>query len=90
MPYSQLRVLSSRSAEPLRGIRWRKSTSELQLMRESAQTAAASIKSCMQLSQPGISEHCLAARFGAYQATHRNGLQEQHSLMLFEASSLVI
>jgi len=45
--------------------RWRKSASELSLMRQSSALAADAIYKCMQESKPGISEHQLAARFGA-------------------------
>lgn len=45
--------------------RWRKSASELSLMRQSSALAADAIYKCMQESKPGVSEHQLAARFGA-------------------------
>ena len=44
--------------------RWRKSAAELELMRQSAESAAEGITQCMQLSQPGVQEHRLAATFG--------------------------
>ena len=45
-------------------IRWRKSTAEVDLMRQSATAAAQGLRRCMALSQPGVTEHRLAAAFG--------------------------
>ena len=45
--------------------RWRKSASELSLLRQSCALSADAIQKCMRASHLGVSEHELAARFGA-------------------------
>lgn len=49
-----------------------KSQAELQLMRRSASIAAEGICEAMGSSTPGVSEHQLAARFGAQQLSNRS------------------
>lgn len=44
--------------------RWRKSSAEVEAMRQSAQLAAAGIRRCMQRTHPGVFEFQLAADFG--------------------------
>ena len=44
--------------------RWKKSASELSLLRQSGDLSAQAIRKCMQASHPGVHEHHLAATFG--------------------------
>ena len=46
------------------GRRWKKSASELSLLRQSGDLSAQAIRKCMQASHPGVHEHHLAATFG--------------------------
>jgi len=55
--------ISARLPAYLPAHRWRKSAAELALMRQSAKLAAAAMTECMQMSQPGVHEHQLAAAF---------------------------
>ena len=50
--------------DKLQSCRWVKSDAELGLMQASASAAAAALKECVTLTQPGVQEYQLAATFG--------------------------